>query len=79
MNIFKVLFELFILYILYKVIFDFIIPLYRTTKQVKQKVADMQSKMNAQQNESQTPKNTSASNYTKPNKSDYIDFEEVKY
>jgi len=73
----KVLFELFLLYLAYKLIFDFIIPLYETTKQVKQKVGEMQQQMNRQQ---QAQSNTAAPG-AKPKSSkneDYIEFEEVK-
>ena len=75
----KTLFELFVLYIVYKLIFDFIIPIAQTTKQVKQKVGEMQRNMNKhmQQQDSQftaAPKDASA----KPKKDDYIDYEEVK-
>lgn len=71
--------ELFVLYLLYKLIFDFIIPVYQTTKQVKQKVGEMQSKMNEhmkqqQPNSFSTPKE----NNPKAGKEDYIEFEEVK-
>ena len=36
MSIIRVLFELFVIYLLYKLIFEFIIPVYQTTKQVKE-------------------------------------------
>lgn len=80
MSLIRVIFELLVLYLVYKLIFDFIIPVYKTTKQVKQKVNEMQSQMNEhkqQQQENQftaEPKN----NTTKPKKEDYIEFEEVK-
>ncbi len=75
----KVLFELFMLYLLYKLVFDFIIPIYQTTKQVKQKVGEMQRNMNEQMQKqnnqfTDTPKTTSP----KVDKDDYIDYEEVK-
>lgn len=78
----KVLFELFLLYLLYKVIFDFIIPVYQTTKQVKQKVNKMQQDMNEhiqKQSNNQYTANTRQETTpgTKKNE-DYIDFEEVK-
>lgn len=80
MSIFKILFELFVLYMLYKLIFDFIIPLYNTTKQVKQKVNEMQRTMNEQANQQQ--RNQFAGPVkepsTKPKSDDYIEFEEVK-
>lgn len=79
MKFLEILFELFVLYLLYKLIFDFIIPVYHTTKQVKQKVGEMQQKMNEhmQQKEnkfSPTEKDTPK----KPGKEEYIEFEELK-
>ncbi|GAB2841469.1 hypothetical protein [Ferruginibacter profundus] len=77
----KALFELFILYLAYKFIFDFVIPVYQTTKQVKQKVNEMQHNMNEQakqQQRSQYTSTTSQSASTKPKSDDYIEFEEVK-
>lgn len=78
----KALFELFVLYLLYKLIFDFVIPVYQTTKQVKQKVNEMQRNMNEQQARQQQQQNqyTSANSHTaaKPKNDDYIEFEEVK-
>ena len=72
------LFELFLLYLLYKLIFDFIIPIYRTTKQVKQKMGEMQQQMNRQQQQNQqftaTPKEKAPSSKNE----DYSEFEEVK-
>jgi predicted Holliday junction resolvase-like endonuclease len=78
----KVLFELFLLYLLYKVVFDFIIPVYQTTKQVKQKVNKMQQDMNAHiQKQSNSQHTASPRQETTPGtkkNEDYIDFEEVK-
>ena len=80
MSIFRVLFELFVLYLLYKLIFDFIIPVYQTTKQVKQKVGEMQQKMNEQMKQQQSTKFTGPAKEAGPaaTKEDYIEFEEVK-
>ncbi len=79
----KVLFQIFVLYLLYKLIFDFIIPVYKSTKQVKKKVNEMQQNMNEhirQQQQAQqrttTPKQPEAA--PKKKGSDYIDFEDVK-
>ena len=76
----KVLLELFVLYMLYKLIFDFIIPIYQTTKQVKKKVNEMQSNMNEQVNRQQQNQFTAAPKEAapKPKGDDYIEFEEVK-
>jgi hypothetical protein len=79
MNFFKLIGELVVIYILYKVIFDFIIPVYKTTKQVKTKMNDMHARMQEQERGYTAPptqepikKNTTAA------KDDYIDYEEVK-
>ena len=76
----RALLELFVLYLLYIVIFDFIIPIYTTTKQVKHKVNEMQRTMNEQANR-QRESEYKAANTTaapRPKSDDYIDFEEVK-
>ena len=81
MNILKLVFELFVIYILYKFIFEFIIPVYKTTKHVKQKMNDMQQRM--QQNQGpgasdQFTKPSSSDAPKRPGSDDYIDYEEVK-
>ena len=69
-----------VLYLLYKLVFDFIIPVYKTTKQVSRKMGEMQSKMNDNIKNQQTNTQTSASNEkaARPAREDYIEFEEVK-
>ena len=81
MSIFRLAFELFILYLLYKLVFELIIPVVKTTKQVKKQFGDMNAKMHEkmdqhQQNSTYTTKDPSAQPKTK--NEDYIDFEEVK-
>lgn len=82
MSIIRVIFELLLLYGLYKLIFDFIIPVYRTTKQVNKKMGEMQTKMNDHFNQSagsgQSNTNNTTEKPAKPAKEDYIEFEEVK-
>ena len=80
MSILRVLFELFVLYLVYKLIFDFIIPVYQTTRQVKQKVGEMQQKMNEHMKQQQTSQfsDKDKADKPKPGKEDYIEFEEVK-
>jgi len=85
MNLFRLVFELFALYLLYKLIFDFIIPVTRTTKQVKKQFNEMNNRMQEtmrqqqahaqQQTQFQQASKTSAQ---KTKDDDYIDFEEVK-
>jgi len=77
----RALLELFVLYLLYKLVFDFILPVYQTTKQVKQKVNEMQRNMNEQANQQQRNNQYTTTNNqatTKPKSDDYIEFEEIK-
>ena len=81
MNILRLVFELFVIYILYKFIFEFIIPVYKTTGHVKQKMNDMQQQMQQNQHSqaSDTFTKPSSSDATKrPVTDDYIDYEEIK-
>ncbi|HEV8270286.1 MAG TPA: DUF4834 family protein [Chitinophagaceae bacterium] len=76
----------FLIYLAYRLIFHFIIPIYKTTKQVKKQFRDMHSRMEDQMNqqssyarasEDNQPINTNAST-KKEQAGDYIDFEELK-
>ncbi len=79
MNIVGFLFKLFLLYLLYKLIFDFIIPVYKTTKQMKSKISEMQQRM--KENQAAADPVTHPQAKPAPNKDfqkDYIDYEEIK-
>lgn len=85
MKILEVVFELFVLYLLYKLVFDFIIPVYKTTQQVKKQFGDMSSRMQDHMNRQAPPASTTINPTpdtktasSKARKDDYIDFEEVK-
>jgi len=73
------LFYFFLAYLLYQLVFKFILPIYRTTKQVKRGFRDMQERMNGhvKTNGSEKPPDPSKNSHTKK-AGDYIDFEEVK-
>lgn len=67
--------------VLYKLIFDFIIPVYRASRDIKRKFRDINQQMHERMNQSQgTPRQTPS--FKKPEnvspKGDYIDFEDVK-
>lgn len=64
-------------YILYRFVVGFVIPVYRTTRQVKKEFREMQERMNGQMKHQEQP---APEQYTEPKKpvGDYIDFEEVK-
>lgn len=78
MNIFRIAAELFLIYILYKLIFEFIVPVYQSTKKIRKQFGEMQSKMQQDIN-SHSNKQASPEPETKIKKEgDYIEFEEVK-
>ena len=70
-----------LIWFVYNLVFRFIIPVYKTTRQMKQKFREMhtnmQDQMNQQQDFSAQKPSPEKSSSTKP-KEDYIDFEEVK-
>ena len=80
MNILRIAGELFLLYLLYKLIFDFIIPIYHTTKKVKQQFGEMHQKMEDQmkQNGQQQQGGPAPKSHETVSKDDYIEYEEVK-
>jgi len=79
MNILRLFFEIFVIYIVYKLIFDFIIPIYRTSKQIKTRVDEMNRKMDSQRQNVNNPSFQSQQQATsKPPAEDYIDYEEIK-
>lgn len=82
MNIFRLAFELFMLYLLYKLVFDFIIPVVKTTKKVKKQFGDMNAQMEEKMKQQrQQSAHFNSSTKTPPPSSkrdDYIDYEEVK-
>lgn len=76
MNIFRIAFELFLIYLLYKFIFDFIIPIYQSSKRIKKQFGEMQEKMDNDIKNYQGHSNPSQA--TSKKEGDYIDFEEIK-
>jgi hypothetical protein len=73
MNLLRIAIELFVLYLLYKLVFDLILPLARTTKEVKKQFHDMNSRV-----QNDPPPHSPTGNKPVSSKGDYIDFEEVK-
>ena len=82
MNIIRLAGEIFLLYLLYKLIFDFIIPIYIASKKVKNQFGEMHSKMQEQMNQynRQTAQQSQTATTAKPEKKkeEYIDYEEIK-
>jgi hypothetical protein len=66
-------------YFMYRLVFDFIIPIYKTTRQVKKGFNEMNKKMKEQQEQANGFQNNSSNGSTKKQPSgEYIDFEEIK-
>lgn len=77
----KTIFWLLAIYVLYKLIADFILPVSRATKQVRAQMRDMQEKMEEQYRAQQgfSPKSPEpVKSNPKREGDDYLDFEEVK-
>ncbi len=80
---FKFIFWALGLYILYKLVFDFILPIARTTSNMRKQFKDMQEQMNDQFSSNHNTTSSANNQYKKQSNSkgedeDYIDFEEVK-
>ena len=73
----KFLFYAFLIYLAWKLIFDLVIPVVRTTRQVKRGFREMREKMEQHQFTGQGP---TPQPQTKKNdiSGDYIEYEEVK-
>lgn len=72
------------LYIIYKVVFGLVIPIFRTTQKIRQQMGDMQQRMQDHANQQNGYTNNTSPNQAPPQADkktragDYIDFEEVK-
>jgi hypothetical protein len=75
---FSLLFYGFLAYLLYRLVFHFIIPIYRTTKQVKKSFRNMQEQMRQHTNPQDQQPGNSQQKQGSTKVGDYIDFEEVK-
>ena len=76
----RYLFFAFLIYLAYRLVFHFIVPIYKTTRQVKKQFREMHSQMQenmSQQQPYQQPA-TPATENKNQQAGDYIDFEELK-
>lgn len=76
--IFSLLFYGFLVYLLYRLVFYFILPIYKTTKQVKKGFREMQEKMYQQGNQQAADNLSKTKEPGNKEVGDYIDFEEIK-
>lgn len=75
MNIFRLALELFVIYLIYKFIFELVIPVYKASRRMKDEMGKMQEKMKQHDQNMRTSHEPSVST---PPKEDYIDYEEIK-
>ncbi len=73
---FKIIVYGFLLYLLYKFIFELVIPVSKATSQVKDKLREMQEQQRQQQQAGPAP--VQQTQPPKDRDADYIEFEEVK-
>jgi len=72
------IFYCFLVYLLYNIVFKFVLPVYRTTRQVKQSFRNMREQMEHRtQPGAAEPLSAKKPQQKKP-AAEYIDFEEVK-
>ncbi|MBW8686011.1 DUF4834 family protein [Chitinophaga rhizophila] len=77
----------FVFWLLYKIVFGFIVPVYQSTKQVRRQMGDIQEHLRRQYQQQEQAQRQAAQaqqqqqQYAaskKADKGDYLDFEEVK-
>ncbi len=80
MSVYRILLYAFLFYLAYKIIFDLIIPVYRTTKQVKKGFREMNERMNDHMKQASHSDATEKEQPQKPKErpGDYIEYEEIK-
>lgn len=80
MTILRILFYAFLVYLAFRLVFHFIIPLYRTTKKIKKGFREMQERMQHHQGPYNQPPGPvkQSTGHKKGEAGDYIEFEEVK-
>ena len=81
MSILGFLFLAFVAYLVFRLVFDFILPVYRTTRRVRKSFREMHERMNQPTEQHRQQENYSKQNQGNNNKGgigEYIDFEEVK-
>ena len=80
----EIFFLAIVLYLLYRFVFNFLLPVVRTTRQVRQQFRNMQEGMGGEQQpfnggeRVHTQQKQQRPSGGKPPKEDYIDFEEIK-
>ena len=78
--IFQIVVYAFLVYVLYKIVFDFIVPVYKTSQHLKKGFRQAHQRMSEQMNTAKQYSSSSSKRTASPkaNADDYIDFEEIK-
>jgi sensor histidine kinase YesM len=83
--ILKYAFLAFVFWLLYKIVFGFIIPVYQSTKHVRRQMGDIQDHLRRQYQQQEQAQREAAQAQQeqhhasrKADKGDYLDFEEIK-
>lgn len=74
----KLIFYGILIYLLYKLIFDFIIPVSKATGQIKSKIREAQEQQRRFQEQQQANTRQQYEQKEASDKGDYIDYEEVR-
>ena len=72
------IFTVLVLYLLYKLIFDFIVPVSKASAQMRNKINEMNNRQQQNNNNNSYQQTDAQAKTTRPPKEDYIDFEEIK-
>jgi len=65
-------------YLAYRLVFDLILPVYKTTRNMKQQFSNMHDQMHQTNGQQQTQNKNSTTSTSKSKVGEYIDFEESK-
>jgi len=76
--ILRFLFYAFLIYLFYKLLVDFIIPVYKTTRRIKKGFREMNERMGQQPGPFQQGRQAQKPEGEQKKAGDYIDFEEVR-
>lgn len=75
----KIILYVLLIWVVFQFVTKLVIPVYRTTRQIKKGFREMQEKMNAQQgNDFNQPQREPDKKTTSTKEGDYIEFEEIK-
>ncbi len=80
---FKILLWCFLIYMVYRFVFELVLPISKKVGEIKKTMASMQQQQPYQQTNSNfqqqhTQQQSAPNNTSTPKKADYIDFEEIK-